>query len=114
MRDGFLLRYPMHEGTRNVDGLPPGEGAFLPCTLWLADNYALQGRKDEARRIVERVAALTNDLGLISEEYDPRNKRLLGNYPQAFSHVSLVNSARNLTSTRGAPAEDRRARSGGT
>jgi GH15 family glucan-1,4-alpha-glucosidase len=113
MRDGFLLRYPT-QGTRNVDGLPPGEGAFLPCTLWLADNYALQGRKDEARRIVERVAALTNDLGLISEEYDPRNKRLLGNYPQAFSHVSLVNSARNLTSTRGAPAEDRRARSGGT
>jgi GH15 family glucan-1,4-alpha-glucosidase len=113
MRDGFLLRYPMHEGTRQVDGLPPGEGAFLPCTLWLADNYALQGRRDEARRIFERVAALTNDLGLLSEEYDHRQKRLVGNYPQAFSHVSLVNSARNLTSKIGAPAEDRRARSGG-
>ncbi len=113
MHAGFLLRYPMHRGSEKVDGLPPGEGAFLPCTFWLADNYALQGRTEEARRTFERLAALANDLGLISEEYDHRTGRLVGNYPQAFSHVSLVNTARNLTSKHGAPAEDRRARSGG-
>ena len=112
MHDGFLLRYPMHAGTEKVDGLPPGEGAFLPCTFWLADNYALQGRMEEARRTFERLAALGNDLGLISEEYDHRRGRLVGNFPQAFSHVSLVNTARNLTAKRGAPAEDRRSRSG--
>jgi GH15 family glucan-1,4-alpha-glucosidase len=114
MRDGFLLRYPMHQGSEKVDGLPPGEGAFLPCTFWLADNYALQGRTEEARRTFERLAALANDLGLMSEEYDHAAKRLLGNYPQAFSHVSLVNTARNLASKHGAPAEDRRTRSGGS
>jgi GH15 family glucan-1,4-alpha-glucosidase len=113
MRDGFLLRYRQHEGTQEVDGLPPGEGAFLPCTFWLADNYALQGRHDDAHRTFERLAALQNDLGLLSEEYDNEGRRLLGNYPQAFSHVSLVNTARNLSSKRGAPAEDRRSRSGG-
>jgi GH15 family glucan-1,4-alpha-glucosidase len=113
MRDKFLMRYPMHEGMQKVDGLPPGEGVFLPCTYWLADNYALQGRHDEARRIFERLAALTNDLGLMSEEYDPHAKRLLGNFPQAFTHVSLVNTAKNLSADRGAPAEDRRSRSSG-
>jgi len=113
MRDGFLMRYPMHEGTQKVDGLPPGEGVFLPCTCWLADNYALQGRHDEARAIFTRLAGLTNDLGLISEEYDHRARRLLGNFPQAFTHVSLVNTARNLTARHGAPAEDRRSRSSG-
>jgi GH15 family glucan-1,4-alpha-glucosidase len=113
MRDGFLLRYPMHEGTEKVDGLPPGEGSFLPCTLWLADNYALQGRHDDARRTFERVTGLVSDLGLLSEEYDHRAGRLVGNYPQAFSHVALVNTARNLTATHGAPAEDRRSRTGG-
>jgi GH15 family glucan-1,4-alpha-glucosidase len=113
MRDGFLMRYPMHEGTQKVDGLPPGEGVFLPCTCWLADNYALQGRHDEARTIFTRLAGLTNDLGLISEEYDHRARRLLGNFPQAFTHVSLVNTARNLTARHGAPAEDRRSRSSG-
>ena len=108
MRDGLLLRYPSEEpSTEKIDGLPPGEGAFLPCTFWLADNYALQGRGDEARRIFERLLALTNDLGLLSEEYDPRGRRQLGNFPQAFSHVALVNTAFNLSAARG-PAESRR------
>jgi GH15 family glucan-1,4-alpha-glucosidase len=112
LRDGFLLRYRTHEASAAVDGLPPGEGVFLPCTFWLADNYALQGRYDEARRTFERVARLANDLGLLSEEYDPRSKRLLGNFPQAFTHVALVNTARNLSRGSGAPAEDRRSRGG--
>jgi GH15 family glucan-1,4-alpha-glucosidase len=108
MRDGLLLRYPTEEpSTQQIDGLPPGEGAFLPCTFWLADNYALQGRRDEARRIFERLLSLTNDLGLLAEEYDPRGRRQLGNFPQAFSHVALVNTALNLSAPRG-PAESRR------
>jgi GH15 family glucan-1,4-alpha-glucosidase len=107
MRDGFLLRYPMHERTREVDGLPPGEGVFLPCTFWLADNYALQGRQEEARHTFERLARLANDVGLLSEEYDHRRNRLVGNFPQAFSHVSLVNSARSLSNAHGGPAQDR-------
>jgi GH15 family glucan-1,4-alpha-glucosidase len=108
MRDGFLLRYPTeHPDSGKIDGLPPGEGAFLACTFWLADNYALQGQHDEARRIFERLLSITNDLGLLAEEYDPRSKRLLGNFPQAFSHVSLVNTAHNLTRPSG-PAEERR------
>ena len=110
MRDGFLLRYPMHEKTRDVDGLPPGEGAFLACTFWLADNYALQGRHDEARRTFERLTSLANDVGLLSEEYDHRSKRLVGNFPQALSHVSLVNSARSLSRAHGGPAQDRQSR----
>jgi GH15 family glucan-1,4-alpha-glucosidase len=109
LRDGLLLRYPHHEhGT--VDGLPPGEGAFLPCTFWLADNYALQGRHEEARRTFERVAGLANDLGLLAEEYDTGAGRLVGNFPQAFSHVSLVNAACNISRRPGGPAEDRQAR----
>jgi GH15 family glucan-1,4-alpha-glucosidase len=110
LRDGLLLRYPAQEKTREVDGLPPGEGAFLACTFWLADNYALQGRLDDARRTFERVAGLANDVGLLSEEYDTGAKRLVGNFPQAFSHVSLVNAARNLCDGRGGPAKDRQAR----
>jgi GH15 family glucan-1,4-alpha-glucosidase len=106
MRDGFLLRYPDDERSEQVDGLPAGEGVFIPCTLWLADNYALLGRVDEAEQLFERVLALRNDVGLLSEEYDVRARRLLGNFPQAFSHVSLVNSARNLTHAEG-PAADR-------
>ena len=95
--DGFLLRYP----TRNkVDGLPPGEGAFLICTFWLADNLALQGRQGEARDVFERLLALRNDVGLLAEEYDPHARRLLGNFPQAFSHVGLVNTARLLIGDR--------------
>jgi GH15 family glucan-1,4-alpha-glucosidase len=92
--DGFVLRYIAHE---TADGMPPGEGAFLACSLWLADNLALLGRLDEARDIFERVLAVSNDVGLLAEEYDPIDKRHLGNFPQAFSHVGLINTARNLT-----------------
>ena len=73
-----------------------GEGAFLPCTFWLIDNLALIGRVDDARAMFERLLGLCNDVGLYSEEYDPRARRMVGNYPQAFTHVGLVNSARNL------------------
>jgi GH15 family glucan-1,4-alpha-glucosidase len=103
MRDGFVDRYPTHP---DVDGLPPGEGAFLLCTFWLADNLALQGHYTEARAIFERLLALRNDVGLLSEQYDPQTRRLVGNFPQAFSHVGLINTARNLTQA-GGPAEDR-------
>lgn len=102
-QDGFIARYPSHP---EIDGLPAGEGAFLPCTFWLVDNLALQGRYDEARDQFERLLALCNDVGLLSEEYDPRAKRLLGNFPQAFSHVGLINSALNLARAHG-PAEAR-------
>ena len=98
--NGFVLRYQTDEAGR-VDGLPPGEGVFLPCTFWLADNYWLLGRHQEARRLFERLLALCNDVGLLSEEYDPQTKRLLGNFPQAFSHVSLINTARNLSTPAG-------------
>jgi len=103
--DGCVLRYRSEE-CLHVDGLPPGEGAFLLCTFWLADNYALAGRWDEARAVYERLLALRNDLGLLSEQVDPRTGRMLGNFPQAFSHVGLVNTARNL-SREGGPAHQR-------
>src|SRR5262249_54774463 len=93
MHDGLVLRYRTEEV---VDGLPPGEGVFLPCSFWLVDNLWLSGRHDDARRLFERLIALCNDVGLLSEEYDPAKKRLLGNFPQAISHVSLVDSALNL------------------
>ena len=104
--DGFIRRYEP-EKSAHVDGLPPGEGAFLPCTFWLADNYALAGRTDEARAIFERLLAIRNDVGLLAEEYDPRTKRQLGNFPQAFTHVGLVNTARNLAN-HGGPAHQRK------
>ena len=94
MRDGFVMRYISAEG---VDGLPPGEGVFLPCTFWLADNLAMMGRYEEARGVFERLLGLCNDVGLLSEEYDPHLKRQLGNFPQAFTHVFLINTAHNLT-----------------
>jgi GH15 family glucan-1,4-alpha-glucosidase len=103
LNDGFVHRYRTHE---SIDGLPPGEGAFLPCTFWLADNYLLQGRIEEARTLFERLLELCNDVGLLAEEYDPAAKRQLGNFPQAFSHVSLVNTASNL-SERLKPAAER-------
>ena len=96
MADGFVKRYAHDDDTEDVDGLPPGEGAFLPCTFWLADNYALLGRRDEARATYERLLDLRNDVGLLSEEYDPGLGRMVGNFPQAFSHVGLVNTAHNL------------------
>jgi GH15 family glucan-1,4-alpha-glucosidase len=104
MADGFIRRY---RTTPGVDGLPPGEGVFLLCTFWLADNYALQGRMDEAMQVFERLLALQNDLGLLSEEYDPHARRMLGNFPQAFSHVSLINTARNLAPGKRGPAQQR-------
>jgi GH15 family glucan-1,4-alpha-glucosidase len=106
MVDGFVLRYNTEKSV-HVDALPKGEGCFLLCTFWLADNYALAGRYDEARAVYEQLLAVRNDLGLLSEEYDPRARRMLGNFPQAFSHVGLVNTARNL-SQQGGPAHDRR------
>jgi GH15 family glucan-1,4-alpha-glucosidase len=102
--DGFVKRYPT---VPEVDGLPPGEGAFLPCSFWLADNLALQGRHDEARALFERLLAVRNDVGLLAEEYEPRTRRMLGNFPQAMSHMALINTAANLTTARG-PAKDRK------
>ncbi|MGH8579138.1 MAG: glycoside hydrolase family 15 protein [Gammaproteobacteria bacterium] len=101
--EGFVARYPTRP---DVDGLPSGEGAFLACTFWLADNLALLGRHDDARQLFERLLELRNDVGLLSEEYDPNTHRLVGNFPQAFSHVGLINTARNL-SRPGGPAEHR-------
>jgi GH15 family glucan-1,4-alpha-glucosidase len=92
--DGFVKRYTTDTA---VDGLPPGEGVFLPCTFWLADNLALMGRVDEARALFERLIGLSNDVGLLAEEYDPVTKRHLGNFPQAFTHIALVNSGCNLS-----------------
>ncbi|MCU0702731.1 MAG: glycoside hydrolase family 15 protein [Fimbriiglobus sp.] len=94
MRHGFVERYRTESG---VDGLPAGEGAFLLCSFWLADNYALAGRTADARQLFERLLAVRNDVGLLAEEYDPVVGRQLGNFPQAFSHLGLINTARNLT-----------------
>lgn len=92
--DGFVLRYATDDGS---DGLPGDEGAFLACSFWLVDNLALIGRRDEAQALFERLCALANDVGLLAEEYDPRYGRQVGNFPQAFTHISLVNSAWNLS-----------------
>jgi GH15 family glucan-1,4-alpha-glucosidase len=105
MIDGFVRRY---DTGSHVDGLPGGEGAFLPCTCWFADCLKLQGRDDEARELFARVLAVRNDVGLLSEEYDTVRGRMVGNFPQAFSHVSLVGTARNLSRTEVGPAERRR------
>ncbi len=102
MQDGLVLRYRTHEG---VDGLPPGEGMFLACSFWFADNLVLLGRIDEAHALFERLLALRNDLGLLAEEYEPRVKRQVGNFPQAFSHLALIDTALNLT--RYGPAHER-------
>ena len=106
MLDGFVLRYKTEE---EKDGLPPGEGAFLACSFWLADNLALAGRLREARGLFERLLSVRNDVGLLAEQYDPRSRRHTGNFPQAFSHVALVNTAFNL-SRAGGPAEQRAGR----
>src|SRR5262245_31477508 len=91
--DGLVLRYRTRE---TLDGLPTGEGAFLACSFWLVDGLILLERRAEARALFERLLALRNDVGLLAEEYDPRTRRFLGNFPQAFSHIALVNSALNL------------------
>lgn len=92
--DGLVMRY---DTAASDDGLPPGEGVFLACSFWLVDAYILQQRWGDARRMFDRLLELRNDVGLLSEEYDPRVKRLVGNFPQAFTHVALINSAFNLT-----------------
>jgi GH15 family glucan-1,4-alpha-glucosidase len=94
LQDGLLLRYRTREA--GVDGLPPGEGVFLPCSFWLVDCYELLGRHREAHELFSRLVDLSNDLGLLAEEYDPKAGRLLGNFPQAFTHLALVNTAFNL------------------
>lgn len=101
--EGFVLRYPTNT---DVDGLPPGEAAFLPCSFWLADNLSMLGRHEDALKLFDRLLDLANDVGLLAEEYDPGKRRLLGNFPQAFSHISLVNTAYNLSQRIG-PAKDR-------
>lgn len=95
LRDGVVYRYTQGHGEIS-DGLPPGENAFLACSFWLVDNYVLTGRFDEAGVLFERLIGLCNDVGLLAEEYDPQAQRQLGNFPQAFSHVGLINSAFNL------------------
>jgi GH15 family glucan-1,4-alpha-glucosidase len=95
MREGFVLRYDTAAAS---DGLPPGEGAFLPCSFWLADAYVLIGRRADAQRLFERLVGLCNDVGLLGEEYDAHAQRLVGNFPQALSHIALVNTAHNIGS----------------
>jgi GH15 family glucan-1,4-alpha-glucosidase len=109
--DGLVRRYRTHKVN---DGLPPGEGVFLACSFWMVDNLALQGRMDEAHRMYERLVSLANDVGLLSEEYDPQTQRFTGNFPQAFSHVALVHTGLNLmrheesmARATGHPASDR-------
>jgi GH15 family glucan-1,4-alpha-glucosidase len=101
--DGLVQRYLTRA---SVDGLPPGEGMFLACSFWLADNLCMQGRREEASALFERLVGLTNEVGLLSEEYDPSARRFLGNFPQAFSHIALVNTAMNLSAA-AKPAEQR-------
>jgi GH15 family glucan-1,4-alpha-glucosidase len=105
MEDGFVRRYEVG----GDDGLPPGEGVFLACSFWLVDAYTLVGRLDDARALFERLLAIRNDVGLLAEEYDTRLGRLVGNFPQAFSHVGLIDSAYNLTQA-SKPAQQRAAR----
>jgi GH15 family glucan-1,4-alpha-glucosidase len=93
MRDGLVLRY---DTSRAQDGLPPGEGVFLACSFWMVSSLKAVGREEEAVRLFEHLLSLTNDMGLLSEEYDPHEKRMVGNFPQAFSHIALVNAAYDL------------------
>ena len=102
LQDGFIYRYPTANGT---DGLPAGEGAFLPASFWLANSLALCGRRDAAVAMFERLLSLRNDLGLLSEEYDPRSRRLLGNFPQAFTHTAIINTAAHLAQLETASVE---------
>ena len=110
LEDGFVLRYRTHETAST--GCPPGEGVFLPCSFWLVDCYELLGRHDEAHALFDRLVGLANDLGLLAEEYDPAAKRLLGNFPQAFTHLALVNSAFNVLPHLPSPMHRRHARPG--
>ena len=104
MKDGFIQRRTFRD---DAAGVPMDEATFLPCSFWFIDNLALIGRRDEAVEMFERMLSIRNDVGLLAEEYDVRLGRMLGNFPQAFSHVGLVNSANNLTPSREGPAEHR-------
>jgi GH15 family glucan-1,4-alpha-glucosidase len=104
MRDGFIARYDTAE---TEDGLPPGEGVFLPCSFWYVDNLHLQGRQSESVALFEKLLALRNDIGLLSEEYDHTAQRMVGNFPQAFSHIGLITSALNLSQEPRSPARQR-------
>jgi GH15 family glucan-1,4-alpha-glucosidase len=106
MQDGFVMRYATADHNA-VDGLQGGEGAFLPCSFWLVDALSMLGRERDARTLFERLLGIRNDLGLLSEEYDPHAQRLLGNFPQAFTHVGLVNSAYNLSAHQSSPMHQR-------
>jgi GH15 family glucan-1,4-alpha-glucosidase len=103
MTGGFVRRY---DTATAEDGLPPGEGVFLACSFWMVDAYVMLGRLDDAHALFNRLVGLCNDVGLFSEEYDPHSRQMLGNFPQAFSHVALINSAFNLTRA-AKPAEQR-------
>ncbi len=103
LRDGLVQRY---DTAASDDGLPPGEGAFIACSFWLANAYAMTGRVAEAHALFERLVALTNDVGLLAEEFDPASGRMLGNFPQGFSHLALVGTAFNLAHV-SKPAEQR-------
>ena len=104
VENGLVRRYGE---SNSVDGLPPGEGMFLPCTFWLADNYVLANRHAEAAKLFERLLGMRNDVGLLAEEYDPQAARLVGNFPQALSHMALINTATNLSQD-DSPARRRR------
>ncbi|MFC4275891.1 glycoside hydrolase family 15 protein [Achromobacter aloeverae] len=104
LRDGLVYRY---DTKQTDDGLPDGEGVFLACSFWLADAYVMQGRMDEARALYDRLLGLRNDLGLLAEEYDPVAKRLVGNFPQGFSHIGLINTGYNLMKAASGPAQQR-------
>ena len=109
VQDGLVLRYRSGAG---ADGLPPGEGVFLPCSFWLVDCLELLGRHDDALELLDRLLALANDVGLLSEEYDPQAQRLLGNFPQAFTHLALVNSVFNVAPHLPSPMHRRHAHDG--
>jgi GH15 family glucan-1,4-alpha-glucosidase len=108
LQDGLVLRYRTHKS--GVDGLPAGEGVFLPCSFWLVDCYELLGRHDDAHALFHRLIGLANDVGLLAEEYDPKAKRQLGNFPQAFTHLALVNSAFTVLPHLPSPMHHRHAR----
>jgi GH15 family glucan-1,4-alpha-glucosidase len=105
MPDGFVLRY---DTSKVEDGLPPGEGVFLACSFWMVSSLKAVGREDEARQLFERLLTLTSEMGLLAEEYDPNAKRLVGNFPQALSHISLVNAAFDLEDGKGVRERARR------
>ena len=110
LQDGFVLRYRTHR--KGADGLPAGEGVFLPCSFWLVDCYELIGRHEDAHALFNRLCSLANDVGLLAEEYDPAAQRLLGNFPQAFTHLALVNSAFNVLPHLPSPMQRRHAHPG--